>query len=341
MLDSGAQMAIAFEGRELRDLKIAAPTGGSGGVDIIDHLLDLCPRTTSITGVTDNGGHSELLRSILGGLPPGDATHQIAVHIKDKDVRQLFTHRWKTQVDSSIHGNRPSNELLAAAEHITGSHSAGIKLLEKAYMAWYVGRVMPISDDNVNLRVHFADERAADSEKYIDLMRAIDAPIVDISFIPQSPRPNPEAIEHIANADLIVIPPGTLWGTLLPILKTPGVSDAFQASRAPIYWFCNAVTTPETHGYTSARYAEKLVEVLGREIDFGFINIPNHNMPPSYAQEESFPVENDLKPSNDFVRNVLLGPLTKLEFIEGKLVIRHNGKVTTSEMVKTLGSQRG
>ncbi len=326
---------MALLEKDFQDTKVATPTGGSGGVDIIDYLLKYFPRTTSITGVTDNGGHSERIRSTLGVLPPGDATHQFAVHIQDVEIRRLFTVRWKLE-DSSLNGNRPGNELLAAAEYSTGSHSAGIKLLEKAFKSSYVGRVIPVSDDNVHLRVHFENGGEVDGEKHIDLMKATDSPIKGVSFIPQDPKPNPEAIEHMANADLIIIPPGTLWGTLIPILKTPGMKDAIQASKAPIFWFCNAVTTPESQGYTTSRYAEVLVNAMGRGIDYAFINKPSHNLPPSYTEEESVFVQNDLEEKNDFVKHILSTPLTKLEFIEDKLLIRHNGRVTTSEILRVL-----
>lgn len=321
-----------FEG----EFRVAASCGGSGGIPIIDALLDITPNVTSITGVFDNGGHSGEIRSTLGLLPPGDATHQIAVHIRNPRIRQLFIKRWALSEDHKLNGHRPGNEFLAAAEDEVGSHSGGIKLLEEAFQAWYKGRVIPISNDDIQLRIHLSDGTYKDGESYIDNMTLNDPSIRRIEFIPQPPRPNPEAIETIANADLIIPLMGTWFGSQLPILQSPMVKEAILASKAPIAWFCNAVTTPETNGYTASKFAEQLANVLGREIDFAFINKMSHNLPENYAKSDSFAVESDLRPSNPFIKKIYELPLTRLEFIEGRLVVRHDGTASCRALIEAL-----
>lgn len=310
-------------------------TGGSGGVPLVNASLNHPFKVTSITGVIDDGGHSGELRSILGVLPPGDATHQIAVHIRDPYTRELFTLRWIINGDTLLNGHRPGNDFLSAAEKITGSHSKGIKFLEHAFRADYKGRVIPISDDNVQLRINLVDGSYKDGEHQIDQMTVDDPPIKDLTFLPNTPNPNPEALEHIANADLIVIPPGTLWGSILPILATPGVQEALRYSKAPIAWFCNAVTTPETHKYKTADFAKRLVDYLGRPIDLAFINKLNHTLPDTYAKEAQYPVEDNLK-EGKLVTKIFRSSLTHLEYSGGKWVIRHNGEKSIQALLKVI-----
>jgi uncharacterized cofD-like protein len=310
------------------DTLIVSPCGGSGGVSIIDEALDRW-LVASVTGVHDDGGHSGRtrrriginqngVRSKLGLLPPGDASHQIAAHIRNPKGRYLFTYRWEN-------GQRTGNDLISVAERIEGSHSAGIKAVEDQFK-YYKGRVIPISDDDTHLKITLSDGTIRNGESKIDDLKCGDPSIVSLEFKPRPPKPNPEALEYIANADLILLPPGTLWGTHLPILKTPGVKEAIATTKAPIVCYLNAVTTGETDGYKVSDFASRLVEAMGREIDYAFVDVTDRNLPPNYIEAGSAVVENDLEENNPYIKKLYSLPLTQVEYIEKKFVIRHSGK---------------
>ncbi|QQG43305.1 MAG: YvcK family protein [Candidatus Daviesbacteria bacterium] len=323
--------------------RIVIPAGGKGCISIEDGLLNLTPNVISVTGVHDSGGHSGLLRIEEGVLPPGDATHRIGIHIRDKegDVGKLAGFRWNG--NSSLKGHRPLTELLAAAEIITGSHSGGVKLLEKAFAAHYVGRVIPISDDNVHIRARMEDGSYLEGETNIDT-REINTPaITDIEFIPQPPRANPEVLEIINGLtpkDAILIPPSDLWTSLVPILKTPGLAEAIRQSRSPLLWFCNASTKfAETNGYTARKFAHVIVGILGRPIDHAFVNEPDHDFPPTYARIGSYPVINDLAGCS-LANKIHRGNFTRIEIEQGQAhqlkVVRHNSEVCAQAILDVL-----
>lgn len=325
--------------------RVTHPTGGIGGLVDVNEALNLTNSQTSITAVGDDGGHSEFCRSFLGVLPPGDATQQIAIHIRDEESRELLTERW--QMEGPRKGVRPGSEILALAEQRAGSHSAGIKRIEKAFRADYRGKVVPISNDDFYIRVLLDNAPPRFGESSIDKMVFGDPAIVDIEFVNRDnseivvPRVYSEAVEAAANSDIFWIPPGTFWGSHMQIAKVPGFAEAVRMSRGPVVWVCNAVNTPETDGYTASTFAEKFANAYGREIDIAIIDDPVYRLPKNYwhpdckdANEarDRVGVKNDLKNSGA-VRKVITGRFSRIVYIGTKeagykYVIRHHGPTT-------------
>ena len=64
----------------------------------------------------------------------------------------------------------------------------------------------------------------------------------------------------IAEADLIVIGPGSLFTSLLPSLLMPEIREALLGTPAPIVYVCNVATQAgETAGFDLAAHVEALV----------------------------------------------------------------------------------
>ena len=70
------------------------------------------------------------------------------------------------------------------------------------------------------------------------------SPIVRLGCLPEQPPALPRALEAIANADLIVLGPGSLYTSLLPNLLVPELVSAIKRSRAPRLYICNLMTQP-------------------------------------------------------------------------------------------------
>jgi uncharacterized cofD-like protein len=72
---------------------------------------------------------------------------------------------------------------------------------------------------------------------------------VRLGCTPERPPAIPRALEAIANADLIVLGPGSLYTSLLPNLLVPELVQAISRSKAPRLYICNLMTQPgETDG---------------------------------------------------------------------------------------------
>src|SRR5204863_324910 len=76
----------------------------------------------------------------------------------------------------------------------------------------------------------------------------------------------PSVLEALANADALVLGPGSLYTSLLAILVVPGVIDAITRSPAIRIFVCNAMTEPgETDGYGVADHLRALA-ASGRRV---------------------------------------------------------------------------
>src|SRR4029450_12714716 len=72
-------------------------------------------------------------------------------------------------------------------------------------------------------------------------------------------RPTDDALQAIADAELIVIGPGSLFTSLLPALVVPGIREAIAASGAVGGVVCNVATQPgETGGFDLADHLDAL-----------------------------------------------------------------------------------
>lgn len=316
---------------------IVVPGGGSGPLTFEDALLDLTPNVISLATVTDNGGHTKEVRSVLGVSAPGDIINRMAVHIRDNArFRSIFLHRF------SENGNKALNFLVAAAEKETGSISEGVKIIESE-LKDYKGRVIPISDENIHLRAYLENGEVIDGEENFDTLALGSSPIVDIDFtkkvvkdpplyMPIMPKTNEEALYFLRNSDANVIPPGSWRASIMAVLKHPGAADAIRQSRAPLIQVVNAAWSPETPYWDASHYARDLRDVIGRRIDCIIVNTPDHHFPASYRKESKFPVNPNLDEVALYADEVFKGAFTRVEDINGIPTVRHKG-IEVAEIV--------
>jgi uncharacterized cofD-like protein len=73
-----------------------------------------------------------------------------------------------------------------------------------------------------------------------------------------------EALAAIAEAELIVLGPGSLYTSLLPSLLIPTVREAVRVAEAPRVFVCNVATqVGETAGFDMARHVEAFTAHTG------------------------------------------------------------------------------
>ena len=80
----------------------------------------------------------------------------------------------------------------------------------------------------------------------------------------------PEIIQRIQEADLIIFSPGSLYTSIIPHLIAPAIREALEATKSPIMYISNLVTQPgETDGYTVADH----IRVLNRYMDDRHVDV--------------------------------------------------------------------
>ena len=76
---------------------------------------------------------------------------------------------------------------------------------------------------------------------------------------PDNVHPTEDALRAIADADVIVLGPGSLYTSLLPALLVPGIREAIADSGALVVFACNVATqSGETLGFDLADHLDAL-----------------------------------------------------------------------------------
>jgi uncharacterized cofD-like protein len=195
---------------------------------------------TAIVTVTDDGGSSGRLRREFGVLPPGDVRNCLAAFVESgSPFKQLLQHR----IGDAAHP--VGNLLLTALTQITGSFPEAVSQLGQ--MLGLRGRVLPTTGEDVRLRAEMDSGQVLTGETAIVEQRL---PIRRLSLDP-SPRPLPEVLRALLNADGIVVGPGSLYTSVLPNLLVEGIASTIFGVNAVRIYVANLMTQPgETDGYS-------------------------------------------------------------------------------------------
>jgi len=235
---------------------------------------------TAVVTVTDDGGSSGRLRRELGVLPPGDFRNcLVALADVPPLMENLFQYRFNH--GSALDGHSFGNLFIVAMSEVTGNFERAIH--ESSRVLAVRGQVLPSTVSNVTLCAEMEDDATVHGESAIS---ATSQRIRRVYLEPEHPPAYPDALKAIAEADLIVVGPGSLYTSVLPNLLAGGMCEALRASRALKIYVCNVATQPgETDGYSISDHLEALMRHLPNgENLFHYIVANNHTglpMPPS------------------------------------------------------------
>ena len=235
--------ALQAQSRLNRGPNIVAIGGGTGLSTLLSGLKRYSSHITAIVTVADDGGSSGILRRELGVLPPGDIRNCLAaLSTEEPLLTRLFQYRFSAGV--GLEGHSFGNLFLSALTAITGNLETAITASSRVLAVQ--GQVVPATNVDVRLWAELENGQRIEGESNIG---HAPSPIVRLGCVPSRPPALPRALEAIANADLIVLGPGSLYTSLLPNLLVPELVSAIQRSRAPRLYICNLMTQPgETDG---------------------------------------------------------------------------------------------
>lgn len=311
-------------------LRVVALGGGTGLPVALDGLkAALFPRgwtwvpardryrLTAIVTVADDGGSSGRLREAYRVLPPGDVRNcLLALSDGNPGMAAIFNFRFDG--DRELAGHSLGNLILTALNKLEQDFSRAVE--RGSQILGIQGQVFPSTLEEVTLQAEFEDGSRIEGESRIaEVRRAIRR----VSLQPEDARALPQASEAIAAADLIVIGPGSLYTSLIPILLVKDLAGAMADSRARTVLVLNLMTEPgETDGYTAVDH----VLAIRRHAP----GIPIHNvlvnatplpekLVQHYAAEGATPVPPDL----ELLRAVACQPVTR-DLLGSGSKIRHD-----------------
>lgn len=313
--------------------RIVVIGGGTGNFTVLRGLKNFPVELTAIVSMADDGGSTGILRDELGVLPPGDVRQcLIALSNSSSLMRSLMNYRFE---NGELGGHSFGNLLLSALEKVTGSFEKAVE--EMGQILLIKGKVIPVTNHEVRLKMILNNRKVLEGEKEIYLSKEIDQGYKNLYLEPFS-EANPNAIEEIQKADYIVLGPGGFHTSLIPNLLVRGISEALLESKAKKIFVVNLMNRKgQTTGFKVGDYLSKLIPYLGEDI-FSYIVVNNQNPPDHlldiYAEEGTF-VENDLQDSR-VIGAQLLGHLEqgpKKDLIKRNL-IRHDPDKLAAELMK-------
>ena len=276
--------------------KIVAIGGGTGLSTMLRGLKKKTANLTAIVAVSDNGGGSGVLREELGMLPPGDVRNCIqALANTEPTMEKLLAYRF---TEGHLKGQSLGNLFLAALNGMTGSFDQAVEQMSEVLAI--TGRVLPVTNANIHLVADFDDGSTVTGQVQIArYKRESDSGIRQISVVPAHPKALPACLDAIAEADLILLGPGSLYTSVIPNLLVDGICEAIHASKAMKAYIMNIMTQDgETEGYSGQAHVQALFDHGGTGLfDHCLINsreIPQ-NMLEAYHLEGASPTQVDTK----------------------------------------------
>lgn len=275
----------------MSDKKIVLIGGGTGSFTLLSQLKEYTKEIIALVNMADDGGSTGSLRDELGVLPPGDVRQCLVALGESSKTRDLFSYRFS---EGSFKGHSFGNLFISAMEKMTDSFSEAVELASDILRI--TGKVLPITTQKAQLVMTDSDGKVTKKQFTIGNMDFNGKHHPKISL---SPKCNilPEAKQAILDADLVVIAPGNLYGSLAPALVVDGVGSALEKTKAKVVYVCNLVTKPkQTDNFKVHDYVAEVERFIGRPvIDLVVYNTlkPGKEVLKKYARDDEFIVEVD------------------------------------------------
>ena len=239
--------------------RVVAIGGGTGLSTMLRGLKQYTQNLTAVVTVTDDGGGSGVLRQDLGMPPPGDIRHCMeALANAEPVMQQLLSYRFPRD-SGRLGGQSFGNLLLAALNGISGSFDQAVERMSQVLAI--TGRVLPVTNENVELEAVFENgTHVVGESKIFAFKKAQDCRIASVRLLPEHPPALPAALEAIAQADLILLGPGSLYTSVIPNLLVEGIAQAVADAPALKIYICNIMTQDgETEGMTASEHVAALL----------------------------------------------------------------------------------
>jgi len=261
----------------LTEHRLVAVGGGTGLPLVLRAARSLGIKPSAVVTMADDGGSTGRLRRELGLLPPGDVRNCLTALASEEksEIAHLVDYRFNE--GEGIAGHSLGNLMLAAAADDLDSFEQAVKLFENILDTQ--GRVLPSSFDALIL--HGFNRSGEEIYGQASLTCSTTA-IASVELSPKGAQANAEAVEHLRQAQSIIITPGSLFTSIIPNLLIPEIAAAIAGSQARVIYCCNVANMKgETANFTALDY----INTLGR---YGLKNrIDAVLLPYSMHDEES------------------------------------------------------
>ncbi|CDG48745.1 uridine diphosphate-N-acetylglucosamine-binding protein YvcK [Serratia symbiotica] len=219
--------------RTLADLdRVVALGGGHGLGRLMSALSSLGSRLTGIVTTTDNGGSTGRIRRSEGGIAWGDTRNCLNQLIAEPSVASaMFEYRFSG--NGELSGHNLGNLMLKALDHLSVRPLEAINLVRSLLKV--DATLIPMSEQPVDLVAYDHEGNHVYGEVNVDQLINMPRELM-LSAQVTATR---EALEVIAQADVILIGPGSFLTSLMPLLLLDDLTQALRRSSANIIYIDN------------------------------------------------------------------------------------------------------
>ncbi len=264
-------------------MRVVVLGGGTGSFTVLSALRHYVDHITAVVNMVDDGGSTGVLRDELGVLPPGDVRQAlVALSLDSGLMRDLMNYRFES---GSLGGHSVGNILLTAMEKITGSFDEAVQ--QSCRILAVKGDVVPVTTNDVRLCLTTPAGEVVRGEHVIATTRHDPSRPPRLHLDPPG-RINPRAAAAIAEADLLVLGPGSLYSSLIGLVLTDGVPEALAGTRARKVFVSNLMTKPgQTDGFRAHDFVDAIERYTGPVFDHLVFNTqhPGDEVVRRYAED--------------------------------------------------------
>lgn len=276
--------------------KVTIIGGGTGIFANLSGLKEYPLDLGVVMTMMDSGGSTGKLRVQLGVLPPGDL-RQCLVALSDapKLWRDLFLYRFD---EGDFKGHNFGNIFLSTLEKLANDYDEVVELA--TYILKSKGEVCPVTYTQTNLEATYLDGTKLIGEDAIDSYKGK-------SSVAELTLTNPafatkKTLSRLEKSDFVILGPGDLFTSIIPVLLVGGVVEAIKNSNAKIVLVMNLMNkNGQTTDFTTLSLLEEFHKYLdGKKIDV--VLMSNSNIDKKvlnyYADHGELPIRDDLNDKN-------------------------------------------
>jgi uncharacterized cofD-like protein len=234
-------------------VNVVALGGGHGLAVVLRAARRTTESVTAVVTVADDGGSSGRLRRDLGTVAPGDLRKCLVALARDDTWARAFEHRFHGgELDAHAFGNL----VIVGLVESMGGDVVGA-LLEAARAVDAVGQVLPATVGPVVLKAD-VEGRAVQGQVAV---QNSSGRIARVEVVPADAVAPPEVVESIGAADQVVLAPGSLFTSLLPVLAVADIRAALRSTPARVVQVANLrAEAAETEGLDATDHLRAVLD---------------------------------------------------------------------------------
>src|SRR4051812_10879170 len=249
---------------------VVALGGGHGLSVALRAIREYAGEITAVVSVADDGGSSGRLRRDLDVPAPGDLRRCLVALATDTGPwPAAFEHRFKS---GELADHALGNLILVGLAETLGDLTAALD--EAGRLLGAVGRVLPATLGPVAMTARVGSDRVTGQVAIAAAGRT--TRIHDVRLTPENPPACPDALVAIAQADQIVLAPGSLCTSIVAVLGVPEIRAAIQDAPGQVVQIANVAIENETAGHDGADHLAAVRDHGGR-VD-QFVYDPDHGL---------------------------------------------------------------